>query len=423
MIFGRIFLSLLLFFLLSISLFAQSDDLLDSDFDDLFDNPDDLITNETDGADDSSTVLEDLLNQKSLTVKANFTLKGGYSPGFSSLPLGFNSQEDSLILELKSALSLDFNLSRELRIYQTWSLSTPTLVLSAGEFFADYNPVPLVTFRAGRFGQTWGESKNFSHTNLIARLPENFTGSTNTLALRMTLPWKTGGIEFLSLTRMGSWENPTQPALQDFGWGIRINPPLDFVDLTLSGFAHPDLNMRGTLSLKTTLFDKLETYGEGLISLDKDLKAGRNYSDNVTADGNEDNPIDLSANLGVYTDFFQGRLSLGAEYFYNGEESELDTAGGKWDLYWGHNLAAYAGWKQGSWELFSYGRYNMNENTGLIGPGFNWFITDNTTMQLGSSWAWGDSGYAASNPDTLNRPVLAFLRFTMNGSWEKIFQP
>ena len=403
----------------------SSDDLLDAadSLDSLFDEP---VTEDTDREDNpqvsepegESSVLEDLLDRKTLDIKGNFTLTGGYTPGFDGIPPGPGNFNDSLILELNSQLILDFHLSREFRFYQKWVLEAPDFILDPSEVFADYHPNDTLFLRAGRFNVTWGESRNFSHTNLVARLPEGISGG-DILALRLTIPWKTGSVEALSLTRDGFWKSESStPGVQDFGWGLRINPPLPFADVTLSVFAHPLLNLRSAASVKTTLFDSVEAYGEFLVTVDKDLYYGHYNPDKTTADGKPDNPIDYSLNGGLYRDFLDNRLSLGGEYFFNGEESELTLASDTWSLFYGHNLALYARWKQNDWDLSLYGRYNHYYRSGILGPGFNWYFADGAKLQLGGAWSWGADGYGGTNPDDWNRDALMFIRLVINGSWD-----
>lgn len=399
--------------LLAANLWAQSDDLLDME------NLDDLLgggekTLPEDGGEELS-VLEDLLDTKSLTVKANFGLTLGYLGGYGDREAVPAAYTDNLVLDLTGGLSLDFNISRRLRVYQKWSAATPDPELSCGEFFADYYPNDNLSLRAGIFNQTWGESKNFSHTNLIGRKPENFSGSADTLALRLTVPWNTGGFELLSLTRQGFWEG-SEPAIEDFGWGVRVNTPSSGLgDITLSWYAHPDLNMRFAGSCKTTLFTRLEAYGELLLSLDKDMVNGGDYSDNVVEPGGrEDDPVDYDLNLGLYTDFLEGRLSLGAEYLYMGEETELDGAG---NAYYGHNLAGLVRWNQGPWKLEAYTSLNVNDTTGIAGPRFTWYPAEGVDFQAGGGYTWGDK-YGSSNADPDNRPVFFFLKLKIAGSWE-----
>ncbi len=392
--------------------FSQTDDLLDSgSLDSLFDYPGESENEEGDTAKETgseNTVLEDLLDVKSLTLKGDFTIIGGYSPGWDDSSLSGGSFRGSPILELTSRLILDFNLSRDFRVYQKWTLESPDFILDPTEIFADYHPAENLSFRLGRFSETWGESRNFAFSHLLNRVPDGFSGSTDILAAKVEIPWKTGYMEMIALTREGFWEDGS-PSLEDFGWGFRLNPPLEKMDLTLSLFAHPDMHLRSVLSMKTTLFDSLETYGEFLTALD---------TDNLDVADDTDNPVDFSLNLGIYKDFFKNRLALGAEYFYNGEESEMGLASGSWELYHGHNGAAYARWKGNGWDLTAYGRYNLYEKSGIIGPALNWHFSDEGVIQFGGAWTWGEGAYGQANPDELDRAALVFLRLKVTGSWE-----
>lgn len=415
------------FFLASFILWGESD-LLDAEgsLDDLLGLGDETVEPvepvET-PKQEAASVIDDLIGHKSLDIRIKTKITLGYTPGFED-GTDTGTFEDSPILEMKNTLILDYVDSDKLRVYQKYSVEAPDFEGELDEMFADYYPADFVNFRAGRFTETWGESKNFRHTNLVAREPDDFSGGTDTLAFRVLFPWKTGSIEALALSREGYWEDEDYPAMDEFGWGLRINPPVPNTDLTAAFYAHREMNTRMTLSLKKTLFGSWETYGEGLMAIDKAIFDGSYDEDEET----EDDPYDFALNLGVYRDFFANRLTLGGEYLYNGEESEMTLAAGTWDiLYHGHNLALYAKWKQNDWEVYSYGRYNSYEDTGIIGPGVNWYFSDEAKLQAGGGYAWGtdsyDDDYADSNPDDFDRELFFFVQLVINGSWEKTLWP
>ncbi|MDC7223923.1 MAG: hypothetical protein PQJ60_09295 [Spirochaetales bacterium] len=370
---------------------------------------------------ENPSVIDDLLDKKSLDIKLSLNLTLGYTPGYDDYRDLSSSYDGSPILEMTNYLVLDYTVSRKLRVYQKWSVETPDFELDGDSLFADYSPADFLSLRAGRFTETWGESRNFPHTNLIDREPDDFSGSTDTLAFRAQIPWKTGSVEALALTREGYWEDEDYPAADEFGYGLRINPPVPNADLTFAVFAHPEMNLRGTVSLKTTLFGSLETYGEGLIAIDNDLYYGNYDSEKTTDDGKVDDPVDFAVNLGLYQDFLGNRLSLGGEYYYNGEESELEMATETWDIYYGHNLAFYLKWKQNDWNIFTYGRYNFYYKSGIVGPGFNWQLSDPAKLQIGGGWAWGDDAYGSDNPDDFDRELFAYVQLVIKGSWEGTF--
>jgi hypothetical protein len=414
---------LILFFPLSMMLWAESD-LLDSgdSLDDLLGW--DIVEEETDDSQveeaQVDSVISDLIDSESLDIKFTTKLAVGYSPGFSDLSSGLSDYEDSPILEMTNTLVLDFTISKELRAYQKSSFSSTDFDYDLSSLFIDYNPIDAVSFRAGRFSETWGESKNFSHTNLIARITEDDDSfDTDILAFRTLIPWKTGFVEALALTREGFCEDWDYPSMEEFGWGLRINPPVPNTDLTFAFFAHPDLNARGTVSLKKTLFGSWEFYEEFLVALDKELFV--DDFDLFSSDyETDDDLVDFSVNVGIYRDFFNGHLSLGGEYFYNGEEDELDLYSTSWDLYWGHNMVLYSKWKEDDWDLLAYARYSKSEESGIIASKLNWYFSDMAKFQGGGGWVWGDSAYATDdNPDDYERELFFYFQLVISGSWAK----
>jgi len=437
---SKIFILLLGIFLLSlIMLPAQTDDLLNSDdlldllgedpqtdnqsdsdtlletdnLDDLLNNPEDS-QEKTEEEKENTSVLEEMLDQTSLTLKSGFSLQLGYSPGWLDTDADPITEvyKDSSVWSLSSTLSADYRLNKQIRFYQSWSITWPDFDISLGQFYMDFTPTDNLLFQAGQYSLKWGESRNFSHTNLLGRLPSDYSGGTDPLTLRLSIPWGTGGIDAVSLSYNGMWEDPKEPDIEEFGWGIKVNPPMGPYDVNLAFYYHPEMKIRSSLSLRTTLFQKLETYGELLMTVDPSLE------DQTLESGETDKAIDYSANLGLYTDFFKQRLTLGAEYFYNGEESQLEMTGNQWELYKENNWAFYAGWKEGPLDIKAYARLHPKSESGIIGPALTWKAMENLTLQAGGGWVWGEEGYALDNPDPLDREAFTFIQLKFSGNWK-----
>lgn len=382
------------------------DSLLENTFDEDIsgDNQDVLIEKKKD---DNISVIEQLLFTKALTITSNFKLTMGYAGGYSSIESIPESYSDGLGLDITGSLGLDFNLSREMRVYQKWNTSTPNPTLTCSTFYVDYFPTDVLSARAGIFNLTWGESENFSNTNIIARLPDNFSGSSKSLAFKINIPWEIGGLELLALTKQGFWEN-TSPSLKDYGFGVRLMTPFTTGDLTLSWYAHPDLNMRFSGSYKTTLFGKVEAYGEGLMAIDKDMVNGGDYTENLTEDGEEDDPVDYAINLGIYTKFFNDKLSVGGEYLYNGEESELNGSG----VDYGTNLALGFKWTQGIWDFSFYRKSNETKDSGIFSTKLTCKPLKGNGVEFGAGYnfAWGSLF-------STTKPIFFYMTINLDESW------
>lgn len=394
---------------------------ISSDLDALLDQGDE---NNIEQNNQGSTLLDELFQEQKLQIKVNLSGSLGYSPGVFYQQ--DENQEEELIwdqlpvMELNSSLSLNIPLHRQLSFYQNWSVNYPDFELKAKEIFFDYSWNEKLFLRAGRQNLTWGESRNFDHTNLHARIPEGDFSGTENLSARLSIPVSAGSVDFLALTRRGYWDSSADsPSMDDMGWGLRVNIPLGNFDSHLQGFYHPDLHVRGSGGFKTTFFSRLECYGEALVSWDPQGE------DLELPDGKRDNPLDYSINLGLYQDFLGGRLAFMGEYFFNGEESQLDTIGGEFDLIYGHNAAILIDYslQNSPVNLKVYSRYNYqsyHEQSLLLMPGISWNFTDLLNLQAGGIYVFGEDsqGYMDANPDPEDRRGALFIRVKLSADWK-----
>jgi hypothetical protein len=207
-------------------------------------------------------------------------------------------------------------------------------------------------------------------------------------------------------------------------------------DLTMGGFYHDQLNLRGFYSFSNTLFRKREIYQEGVLSydhkdddiqpdLDNDFdlidltyqypqtQGTYDYSD-IKSDA-----WDLSLNIGFYVDFFDKNLKLNGEYFYCGEETELDIKNSVYPLIWGHNFAASASYRPGGgdFNFFTRWKFNKGENSGTIIPGVTWDALPYLTLNMAVPVVYGslDGTYYRYNPDNIERPVSFMLYGIISG--------
>ncbi|MBN1646709.1 MAG: hypothetical protein JW874_01635 [Spirochaetales bacterium] len=390
------------------------------DYDSLFtddesDNPDE------EGEKKEETVLDKLLGSNTkLDISASFQIYAGYSPGYNTLDSDDEDQEytDMFLLGLNSNLALKFNISDSFQVFQRFNISYPDIELMITEFFADYSAADIIQFRIGLQKIRWGESKNFPFTDLPNRVPDDF-GSLDkkNLAFKMTIPIGVGGIDLLAVTKLGYWEENSYPSAEDMGFGLKWNLALSPFDMNFGAFYRDGMNIRGFASVKTTLFGNVETYAEALVAIDPD------WETNILENGNPDNPLDFGVNLGIYTDFFKQTFEIGAEFYYNGEESELTGNSSSFPILWGTNLCLYLALNAGKDDMikiFAHTRYNVQADSLYLIPGLVIKLMKNLSLSCAGAVLLGNRGEGYSdpdiNPDPLNREAFMIIRLIFNGS-------
>lgn len=402
-------------FCLSFVLLAE-EDLLDNE------NWDDLLLEDGSSENESEelSVLDTLIHEKGMTFTESFSMKMGYSPGWDDpqAPGDFNSMP---ILKMSTLVVMDVQLTSHLRAYNSIVWDYPKYPLKVAESFLDYEFTPNLNMRFGQHIIHWGESRNFNHSDILDRLPEEFSGRTEPLILRLSMPLQAGSIEFLALTRRGSW--PAAPAGEDafptpydIGYGGKINFPVKNWDLSLYSFYHNDMLMRTVFNYKTTLFDKLEHYSEIMATTE------------MSPEHPQSERLWLSFNTAFYSDFFDKRLKAGVEYYYNDEERELDTIKDTFLLYRGHNAAMFLSYtfpEAEKLEFLFYGRGHLESQTGVLSPGLKWHFRKDLNIQSGFVYTFGPEGQGymldEGNLDPLDRPLLFFVSLNFSAQWKQHF--
>lgn len=390
---------------------------------------------------------EPLIDLKNFTFGATFDGTIGYSGGWELEDEPVFS--DTAVMLMSSKLTLDARVNEHFRFFQSYSIAFPAFEPKVGEFFADFDLGGRVFFRAGRQNLTWGISRYYKFTNLPARLPEDFgyvrnfnsegayeltaidsddtIADTDSYSVKIDVPVGIGGFQALMYTRNGFFSDSSNPTFDELGWGGYYNLALSSADLTVGGFYHKDMNLRGFFSGSTTLFSRLELYSEAVVSYDwqhDDLlplpadavAAGGFY----TAERDPDS-LDFCANLGFYIDFFDGKLDFSGEYFYNGEETELDPLGTKLGLplIRGHNLAAGMGvnFPGGDLRMEIYTLYCASENSGVAAPVIRWNAPGYLELKAAFPFVYGsETGtYVLENPDTKGRRFSFVLTAKVSG--------
>ncbi|MBN2444211.1 MAG: hypothetical protein JXJ04_22800 [Spirochaetales bacterium] len=417
------------------SLFSQGTDLPDeNNIDSLFeDNPDPEATPEPQdpeatmtpepqdpGKDDSGDLLSDVLKKSDLTLGAEFKFYIGYSPGWDRLFWDVDGITelhylDTTFMIMQSIYTLNFQISKEFRVLQKYTMNFPEFDTKVTEFFCDYIILDSLFLRIGRQKLTWGISRNFPFTNLMARIPDNINPDLtdpDSYSVKMNIPIGIGGLEALVFTREAFFPDADLPAMEDMGYGTNLNIATHLIDINLGTYYHEALHYRSYGSLSFTLFDKLEVYAEGLVAVDT------GFDENAEADLSG-NPVDGSFNLGFYLDFFSGNLEINGEYFFNGEESECEVKGAGYPLFYGHNIAANISLKvfHKKLRLFSQYKCNINEESHVLIPGMTIDILPHFSLLFTIPVILGspDGGYYTENPDTEHRAISFVFALLLSG--------
>ncbi len=420
-------------------LFAQEGESSDNTMDDIsLDSIDDLfneVPDDEESSDDSSSgeeqdssdsdeVLEspqDLLNELtsqtggSLTV--NYAFAAGYAPGWSETPWYWEDQDQVFTnvigADLTSDFIFDFQLSPQLRAYQSVSIDFPGYTFDLDSFWAEYNLENRAFFKLGHYAESWGLGGNYAFTNLLSRLPEN-GGGGDAYTFRTNLPMGVGGLQLLTMARSGWVDGGNVENMEagDLGYGVKYNYAHPLADMNLGVFYHDLMPLRAIFTAKSTLFDSTEVFLQGLAAFPNQ----QDTEDSV-----------YSGSIGLADDFFREKLTVNLEYFYNGEvySKVVETDSGWTEdetspFIKGHNGAFNLYYNTGirNLNLFSRLLYNFDENTGKWAPGFHFKPYDDLSVYLSVPMAIGDRDgtYYTSNYDEKNRPFSITLAVTLSGS-------
>jgi hypothetical protein len=429
---------------------------LDDGIDSLFDVPEDTVEEEIEASGiqvpetKSAGNVSGTLQSRGFTFDVDYNFIVGYSPGWLETPWHWKEYKDDparanvagdpivgdpfsqlFAAKMNSSFSLDFRVSPALRVRQVFQLAYPDYKLEVVEFFADYNVDDAVFFRVGRHTVNWGISRNFPFANLPVLLPlKDIDGDplitltdAYSYALKIDIPIGIGGIQLLALTREAFMDEPTNPQLEEFGYGLKYNLAFQWVDIDLGVYYHRSMPARSFLSFKSTLPSGTEIYSEGVAAFSsKDGSMERNRPQHW-------DKSELSFALGLYDDFFSRKLSLNLEYFFNGErdsrwlqpetsfqEEEISN------LLYGHNGAINIIFKPGGLGNLRFGvqcLYGFEDKTAKLVPGVSFAPVSNLNVYLGFPMALGSRYgiYYRQNADEKNRPFSIVLAVSIGGNY------
>jgi len=400
----------ILIFFISFRIPAQeTDNLLDADFDSLFD---DSFTSDSKESRTPVNTAPVKVNRKGIIFGASYKFQGAFAPGWNLAPWHFDGTEERTWgqgVKMVSSLSINAQLSEVFKVYTSLGFNIPGFSFTLGDFFFDYNFFNKVFVRAGKYEQTWGHS---DFTNLLARVPDAGPFGPSYIA-KADIPIGVGGFQALALTRVNIAGGAVPEHMNELAFGAKYNVALRWIDIDMGAFYQSYvMPTRGFLSLKTTL-GKTELYNEWLLAVNT----------------HTDNAVSFAGNIGAARDFFGNKLTLGGEVFYNGEgntffykpETNFSEAEDKVDVLDQFLISfsfLYRIEGRGSPRLFTSVNFSTAENSFQVVPGFKFTPLSNIEVYCAVPMALGskDGYYYRHNADAYNRPFSITLLVTLSGS-------
>ena len=414
-----LFVFCLLIFISHYPLYAQEEASLDWDIDSIFDEPFPEVISPPEETVSALPPLLAQLRQRSFTFDASFQFMAGIAPGFADPPWQAGNDNEfswGQNIRMRAEYALDFQISEVFRVRNTFFFEVPNFHIRLGDFFFDYIFYDRIFLRAGKFYMAWGISPNFPFTNLLARVPsgeyhvdyEGYYRGDSYIA-RVDIPFGIGGLQLLAMTRADLLSsNPVTPGWRHIGYGAKYNLALRRADIDFGLFYHDFMPFRSFLSIKTTI-GNTELYNEWL-----------------AANINRPEYFSGAVNFGFIHEFFDRRLMVNGEIFYNREgdsfwrrpESILREA----DIFSfieGPNFALNLLYRirgKGNPRIFVQGLFAPAENSARLIPGFRLTPWQNAEfyfavpMDLGSA-----SGFYRQNPEDphgRNFSVVMLLNFS-----------
>jgi hypothetical protein len=368
--------SLFLGILFLVNVSAQENPFLDWDIESVFDVPaedtqesslDESFSDKPNNDADQITVLQ-MINRRSLTFDISYGFAAGISPGLVDPPWDSGEEIDfswNPVAKLSSSFSLDARISSVFRVMSNFNFSVPDdggFKFILGDFFFDYNLFNVVFFRGGKYNLKWGISPNYGFTNLLARVPDEINFVYDSFILKADIPAGVGGFQFLALTR-ADLTGSTLLDKEKVGVGGKYNLALRKVDIDMGVYYQHRMPVRGFISLKTTIVNT-EVYSEGLAAYD--------YGGTPNLSG--------AFNLGFAREFFDKKLAVNGEFFFNNEgnsfiySSKTDFLDAKTSPFIdGLNVALnlrYSFGGKGNPRFFLQTLYTLSQNSARVVPAF-----------------------------------------------------
>ncbi|MDR2521866.1 MAG: hypothetical protein LBC72_04850 [Spirochaetaceae bacterium] len=411
---------------------AAQDNLLDKNEDELFEksaSPDN---------DPYSIGREDFLQAGAAApgfgLDASYSVGLGIFPGFSETPWNFkkpwrfNPEDESFDAIVGASMSATIGLtiqpSSMLRVRQTVNFAIPSvenneIPISFKEFFLDYNFINIAYIRAGKFDLHWGCSPNFPYTDLVARVPLSIENPGDAYSMRVDVPIGIGGLQFIMMARRGLLNDVKKPKIEEFGYGMKFNLAIPFIDVDLGVFYHKIMPLRFFLSMNKTFFRTWEIYAEAMASYtyDQTTEIWRDFL--------------FSYNAGFIQDFFGGRLKLNAELYYNAEQNGYAITKNKIKpdeddktlLLQAYNAAFNISFNPRilfNTTFFSSFVYSLGAHSGQVIPGIRLEPVRHLKVYITLQMALGsreENSYYTINTDTANRPFAVSIIGIISGMY------
>jgi hypothetical protein len=413
------------------SALIADNNLIDSDLDTLFDENAESMESAPSAENqdvNSRSLLQDFIMGAGFGIDTSYSIMGGYLPGWSEVPWYYDEDEEdsasnftNLIgAKMSATVGLDIQPSRFLRIRQSFTFSIPAPALTIKDFFFDYNLKDKFFFKAGKYEITWGISPNFPFANLLARIPLGMGNPGEPYLAKLNIPVDIGGFEFILLTRPGYIADINNPRLENFGSGGKYNLALPNFDLDIGFFYFELIPFRNFISVKTTLFRKIEFYVETMTNIfyDKQIESWGDFG--------------FSTTLGFFYGFLKDKLRINGEIYYNGEgdttslrrNNLLNDNAEEFMLFNGFNGALNISYKPGSFakmHIFTSCLYAFEKNSAQIVPGITFEPAEHIELYFAVLAALGSrdkNSYYYHNADTNNRPLSIVLAVKIKGAYK-----
>jgi hypothetical protein len=391
---------------------AQDQTPLFDDIDSLFEEPP-SGTGDTDIDSEDTSSLTELVRQRGFIFDASYGFYGGAAPGWSEAPW-YRNEERTLTYkpgaEMRASLGMDIQISEIFRVKTSVGFVLPEFDYSLREFFFDYNLFDAAFVRGGRYDLNWGISRNYAFANLLARVPPGSAGGDSYI-LKIDVPMGIGGLQTLLLTR-GDFAHGASIQYQDAGIGGKYNLAFSQADIDVGVFYNRKMPLRWFASVKSTI---------GNTEL---------YTDTMTAIENErGDGLAAATSIGFIQDFFDGKLTVNGELFYNGENGAAWFKPGTTfeeekvsPFIGGFNGALNMVFSTGSKKnlrLFVNSLYSLTENSARFVPGLRFSPLRHVEVSLAVPMALGSRNgfYYTNNADKYNRPFSVVLLVSLSGSF------
>ena len=393
---------------------AQEGNSLDWDIDSIFDEPPlELPVPEEPQDDTAGGAVIDMIQRRGFYFDISSEFITGVAPAWYHLPWSEDWDNGLYYLgryiRMRNSFTMDIQISSVFRTRSVIQFEIPNFGLSLGDFFFDYNFYDTVFFRGGKHELSWGISPNYGFTNLLSRVPKDaYDGEAgDSFILKAEVPVGKGGVQALTLTRADLVRSARQLKMEDFGFGAKVNFAYQWADFDIGTFFQQGMALRGFFSIKTTI-RTTELYSEWLAAIDvKDVS-------NISG----------AFSFGFGQDFFDGKLNVNGELFYNRErdtywyhpETQIREAGTS-PFMEGFNIAVnmlYKPWEMGNPRLFAKLLYAPRQHSAQFIPGFRLSPWSHLEFYMAMPVSLGSKdGYYYQNTVTVddeNRPLpIAFI--------------